>query len=205
MLMRRILYPFSLLYSGLQRLDRVWKERAQYTSPLPVISVGSLSAGGSGKTPLCIQIIQQLQVRYHCILLSRGYGRDADQDVVWESHDALPNANVIGDEPALMAGVMNNGTIAVSTRRARLLSKIDRKYPESMVLLDDGFQHYGLARDLDILILDDSAATLPRVLPVGMLREHPRAISRADIILVYSDLGGDLRYNGNPIMLGFFK
>jgi len=183
-----ILVPLSWLYLLGQKIDAAWRRRTVESSPLPVISVGNLSAGGTGKTPVCIHMIETLQKSYHCILLSRGYGRRERGDVLWESatDGAHPSPDVVGDEPTLAARVMSNGMIAVSAHRARLLGAIAKRYPEDgVILLDDGFQHVQIARDCDIVIVDDDTVD-DRPLPAGRLRESPRAIQRATVVLATS-------------------
>lgn len=155
-------------------------------SPLPVISIGNLSVGGSGKTPVTIYIAQLLQPNYPCIVLSRGYGRNSDGIVVWWSGELPPAPERYGDEPALIARKLYNGALGVANRRADLLPIFAAARPNGVFLLDDGFQHQSVARDLDVVIVDDATATAPLPIPSGRLREWPRALRRADVILATS-------------------
>ncbi len=170
------------------RLRRCWEtaQRLQW----PVISVGNLSAGGAGKTPFTIALAELLQQQgFQVDVLSRGYGRASS-----ETARVLPDgaAETFGDEPLLIArqaGV----PVYVAPRRydAGLLAEADFAALHAGALsrgmlvhvLDDGFQHRQLARDIDILLLNE-ADLRDSLLPAGNLREPLRAMQRADIIAV---------------------
>jgi tetraacyldisaccharide 4'-kinase len=152
-----------------------------------VISVGNISVGGSGKTPLVAHLIEQLEMHWPVLVLSRGYGRRRTNPFLWHAGDPLPGALEIGDEPALLARRVQRGAIGASIDRAAYLRQIENDFSGSVVLLDDGFQHYALGRDLDIVIVDDRTAMNPAVIPVGDLREPPGGLARAGIILATSD------------------
>lgn len=189
MFFRPLLMPIAVLYGLGQKIDRGRKSARRYRSLLPVISVGNISVGGSGKTPLVMHLLRMLGEERPLLILSRGYGRDEEAPVIWRAGDELPDPHTIGDEPALMARVMRRGAIGVAADRAGLLRDIEGEYHDAVVLLDDGFQQYQLARDLDIVIVDDRTAEMPWLLPAGDLREAPSALERADVIVATSDRG----------------
>jgi tetraacyldisaccharide 4'-kinase len=149
----------------------------------PVVSVGNISVGGSGKTPFVIALGEMLKARgIKCDILSRGYGRQSnDVEVV----DPAGSPERFGDEPLLIARKLRLPVIVGADRyKAGLLA--EKQFNSQLHLLDDAFQHRRLHRDFDIVIL--SAGDLDgTLLPVGRLREPLSALRRADAVV--SDLG----------------
>jgi tetraacyldisaccharide 4'-kinase len=185
--LRALLFPVSLLYALASRFDGRRRARRAWRSALPVISVGNISVGGSGKTPLVALLAERLKKDHPVIILSRGYGRHDSRERVWRAGEPLPDPALVGDEPALLAQSISRGAIAVGPDRARLARAIEGEFPDGTIILDDGFQHRRLARDVDIVIVDDSTATPPhRLLPAGRLREPPHALGRADVVVALS-------------------
>lgn len=193
---RRVLAPLSALYGVLQRRDRARKERDAWAGRLPVIAIGNISVGGSGKTPLVERLMTALGKEYPVLVLSRGYRRRSRADVIWRCGDPLPDPMEFGDEPAMLARTMQRALgpenapgsgVAVGADRAALLRTIEREFADAVVLADDAFQHYRLRRDLDIVIVDDRTASNPWLLPAGDLREPPEALKRAGVVLATSD------------------
>ena len=181
------LLPLAALYEAASYFDGRRKQRRAVGASLPVISVGNISAGGTGKTPVVELLASRLQMASDVLILSRGYGRRDPAPRVWRSGDALPDPSLFGDEPALLARVIRRGGIAVASDRARLLHHLENSFKDAIVLLDDGFQHRRLQRDLDIVIVDDATASIPhRLLPAGRLRERPGALGRAGLVLASS-------------------
>jgi tetraacyldisaccharide 4'-kinase len=164
---------------------------------VPVISVGNLTAGGAGKTPVALLVAQRLIARgRRPAVLSRGYGRRgrAPQRV---SPDAP--AIDVGDEPLLLA--RRGLTVFVGVRRARL-ARLAVEQGADVLVLDDGLQHHGLARDLDIVVAD---ASNPfgngHLIPRGPLREPAAALSRVQrglLWLTRCDLPRDPRVSQLP-------
>ncbi len=153
--------------------------------PVPVISIGNLSVGGTGKTPLTIFTAKKLQEKgYRVCVLSRGYRRKSRGTViVSDGKSVFVPWEKAGDEPYLMA--KNNIPVVVSHSRYEAGIKALNSFPVDVFLLDDGFQHFQLYRDLDILVVD---ATKPfwedKPLPAGRLREPAEFYRFADIIVV---------------------
>lgn len=202
-LARPLLLPFVPLYRFAWRIhDRRISGGREEASRLrlPVISVGNLSTGGTGKTPLAIALAQGLAQRgLHVDILSRGYGRSG-------KHPALvdPNgsAREFGDEPLLMTRA-TGAPVYVGEERFEAGQLAESKLPAdcpAVHILDDGFQHRQLYRDLDILLLnwEDWHNYL---LPAGNLREPREAVLRASILAIPADdtaLEEDLRAFGWP-------
>ena len=150
----------------------------------PVVSVGNVSTGGTGKTPFVMAIAELLrQANISCDVLSRGYGRKTRGVLVVDPNG---RASDFGDEPLLIARKLGVPVI-VGESRYEAGRLAEQKFQSQIHLLDDGFQHRSLARDFDIVLL--AAADLEdRLLPVGRLREPLSSLRRADAIVTPQDL-----------------
>ena len=152
---------------------------------VPVLSVGNITTGGTGKTPMVITLAQFLiGWGWRVAIISRGYRRQS-RGVVVVSNGAGERAPVTmsGDEPALIAERVPEAIVIVSRRRCVGAQLAIRRFGASVVILDDGFQHRQLARRLDIVMVD--AATLDRknrLLPCGTLREPRDELRRAHVL-----------------------
>lgn len=151
----------------------------------PVISIGNLSAGGAGKTPLTIALAKALTARgLHVDVLSRGYGRLSALPLLVKSDGAAEN---FGDEPLVIARE-SQVPVYVAAERYQAGVLAERSSPSSLGvhLLDDGFQHRQLARDIDILLLS-SRDLADHLLPAGNLREALHAANRAHVFAIPAD------------------
>ena len=157
--------------------------------PQPVISVGNITTGGTGKTPLVEWIARFLAQNDRTVcVLTRGYGRQAPDErvLVSDGKTVFSTAEAAGDEAFLMAANLRGAAAVISDadRIAAALDAIKHLHSDCFVL-DDGFQHLRIARDLDIVMID---ATNPwgggRLLPEGRLREPLSGLSRADCIVL---------------------
>ncbi|HUO86262.1 MAG TPA: tetraacyldisaccharide 4'-kinase [Thermoanaerobaculia bacterium] len=176
--------PWQLLYGNVHRLRRAWYRRRAERLPSPVISIGNLHWGGSGKTPLTAAVAAHMRDAGHRVcILSRGHGRRGTGIRVVSSGDGpLLTPDLAGDEPVLLAEELPGVAVVVGRRRAlagRAALELLAPPPELFVL-DDGFSHLALHRDLDILVFP---ATDPfgggRLAPSGRLREPLAASARA--------------------------
>jgi tetraacyldisaccharide 4'-kinase len=151
----------------------------------PVVSVGNLAVGGAGKTPAAMAIAGRLQARGRAVaLLSRGYGAvRRDARVVADAGRVLLSAAEGGDEPVLVARRLPGVRVLCGPRRSELARLALEGLGADALLLDDGFQHRALARDLDVVVLD---AANPfgngHLLPRGPNREPPSALGRAGLV-----------------------
>jgi tetraacyldisaccharide 4'-kinase len=182
---------FSLRWA----LSRIWLTGArlgekrgrarQRQLPIPVISVGNITLGGTGKTPCVLRLAEALkQSGYRPGILTRGYGRSSpDKQLILAPRATMPTERT-GDEPQLFlrSGLAPVGIGADRFETGRLLAQT---YGADVLVLDDGFQHHRLARSLDIVLID---ALNPfggeSVFPLGRLREPLQALARADLILI---------------------
>lgn len=185
-LIRKILFPFAVLYGFITSIRNFLYDHQilkSYSFDLPVIAVGNLSVGGTGKTPQIEYLIRLLSEHYKVATLSRGYKRKSEGFVL---ADESSNAEILGDEPFQFFQKFPNIQVAVDANRKngieQLLSQSDN--PE-IILLDDAFQHrkvkagfYILLTTYNDLFADDF------ILPTGNLRESRSGAKRANIIIV---------------------
>jgi tetraacyldisaccharide 4'-kinase len=183
-MIRPLLTPLNLIYAAALHLKNARYERAEPGRlSFPVISVGNISVGGSGKTPLVLCLAQLLEsAGFQPDVLSRGYGRMGKGA---ERVDPDGDAERFGDEPLLIARVARVPVFVGASRfQAGLLAEAELPATPSRVhLLDDGFQHRQLARSLDIVAMHPSDLT-GMLLPAGRLREPLTSLRRADVIVL---------------------
>jgi tetraacyldisaccharide 4'-kinase len=179
------------LYAAVAGTRRRWFERhpeARRRLQRPVISVGNLSVGGTGKTPLTMAIAEWLLTQgERPAILSRGYKRaDAADGVVVVSDGVRVLADLAraGDEPLMMARAVPRSIMCVAEDRHLAGVVAERRFGATVHILDDGFQHVQLARDFDVLVTSSGEITEGRTLPSGRLREPRNAAARADFVVV---------------------
>jgi tetraacyldisaccharide 4'-kinase len=149
----------------------------------PVVSVGNLSVGGSGKTPFVLLLGESLKARgIKFDVLSRGYGRQTQGVALI---DAAGSPRDFGDEPLLIARRLGV-PVVVGENRFEAGQFVEKKFGPQLHLLDDGFQHRALARDFDIVLLTPEDAS-DHLLPVGRLREPVSSLSRSDAVVLTTD------------------
>lgn len=196
----RLLLPLSWLYglvSGLIRLSYKFGWRKSWRAPVPVVVVGNLTAGGNGKTPIVIWLVEQLQRRGIRVgVVSRGYGGKA------ASYPLLLNADTgtaeAGDEPVLI--YQRTGVpVAVSPVRSEAIQALLAANDLQLIVTDDGLQHYKLARDKEIVVIDG----VRRFgngwwLPAGPMRERASRLRSVDAVIVN---GGIARPGEIPMQL----
>ena len=184
--------PLSLLYGAVTRTRLSLYRRGTFqTTKLdrPVISIGNITTGGTGKTPLVEYVAKTIasQGKKVCIL-TRGYGRKDPhlQVIVSDGYDVLASPTEAGDEPYLLATKLAGQAAVISSAdRIAAGQEAIKDFGTEAFVLDDGFQHLRLARDLNIACID---ATNPwgggRLLPYGRLREAPEGLRRADCVVL---------------------
>ncbi len=190
--------PIALLYGLVARVRALLYRRGvlrSFRAGVPVISIGNLSVGGTGKTPVTDYLLKHLLQRGRRVaVVSRGYGRTGTEPVVVVSagEGPLVGADRGGDEPVLLAKRNPGAVVIVAPDRRQGISRAIREFAAEVIVLDDGFQHLRVRRDLDILLLD---ATRPfgngYPLPLGNLREFPSAAARADLVMLTRSAGDE--------------
>jgi len=185
------LRPLSFLYGLVMRVrSSLFRAglRETYRASVPVVSVGNITTGGTGKTPMVDFLAKYLVARaVKCAIVSRGYGGSYRQDVgrIVDEHGHLQmTPEECGDEPYLLA-IRNPGVQIYVARQRKLGVQAAEQDGAQLILLDDGFQHMAVQRDADIVLLD---AKCPfgngHLLPSGMLREPLSALQRADLVVM---------------------
>ena len=179
--------PLSLAYGGILCARSVWWERYARTPPLPTVSVGNLTIGGNGKTPFTLFLAVRLrQHGFRVGIVSRGYGGRASRRarLVSDGQHIAMTPHEAGDEPVMLAKSFD-GPVAVARRRIDAIELLATTKLADAVVLDDGFQHVRLRRDVDLLLINQSLGFGNGcLLPAGPLREPERAIRRADILVL---------------------
>ncbi|MBX2861739.1 MAG: tetraacyldisaccharide 4'-kinase [Vampirovibrio sp.] len=178
-----LLMPASFLY-GLVSSIRVWLYDCGVLPivrvNVPVISVGNLTTGGTGKTPVIIALAKELCTLGHkVVILSRGYGASHPINYGKATNPAY------GDEAYLIQQAVPQATVIVGKNRSKNAQKAVQDYQPDVILLDDGYQHMRLGRDVNLLLIDGNELLgNKQVLPAGPLREPLGQIKRADAVLL---------------------
>jgi len=184
------LLPLAWVYGGMMAVRNRCYDAGIFTSSkvaAPVISVGNLTAGGTGKTPLVDEIVGRLEAAGRKVgIISRGYGRESKGPVVVARGDGnVVGANQAGDEAAMLAGRHRNAVVIVAERRKVAAEIAVGELGADVLVMDDGYQHRSLRRDLDILVVDGRRDLLHEaMLPAGYRREPLGGIRRAGLLAV---------------------
>lgn len=188
---RLLLYPFSFIWEWVYRLRRSFYEYGIFsktTFKVPVISVGNVTFGGTGKTPTIIWLADFFAAREkNPVVLTRGYRGQLEHSsgLLVSGQKFRLNPFDYGDEPLMISNKIKRGAVIVGKRRAQNLMKYFHQVKPDVVLLDDGFQHLQIHRSFNIILFD---ATMPfsryEVAPLGYLREGMTALKDADAIMI---------------------
>ena len=209
-------FPLSLLYRiavGMKNFCYDKKILVPYRVGCKVISIGNISVGGTGKTPLVKTLATLLaKTGYRIAVLSRGYGGKASKTIcVSDGNKILSTAEQSGDEPLLLAKNLPGIPVITGADRIESAQWAEKKFQVEVIILDDGFQHRKIHRDIDILTIN---AVNPRgngmLLPGGPLREPWKNIGRSDVMVItHSDKTNTTntlqyvirKYSSKPIFL----
>lgn len=187
------LWPISCVYAGLVALRQNLYRRnwlRTLSLPVPVVVVGNVVVGGTGKTPVTIALIQALQqAGYHPGVISRGFGRThtACTEVTLNA-----SAKAVGDEPLLIHR-STHAPVVVAKQRVAAAQHLLALHPRVDVMVcDDGLQHLALARDIELVVFDERGVGNGWLLPAGMLREAwPRKFNAQHTLILQSNSGGE--------------
>ena len=179
-----LLVPLSWLFRAISRLRRIvlqWRFQGQ-SYAMPVVVIGNISLGGSGKTPLIIALAKALSERGYSVgVVSRGYGGASAQYPLVVRPDTPVSQS--GDEPLLVAKKLGC-PVVVDPNRGRAVEKLVESFSCDLILSDDGLQHYRLHRDVEIAVVDGRRRFgNGYTLPAGPLRESPRRLKEVDFII----------------------
>jgi len=184
-----ILYPISILYGAIQKIRRgSWHVRNARKADVKIISVGNITAGGSGKTPFTIWLVKYLKQQGKNLAVShRGYKGDFENDntLISDRDKVLSAAIRAGDEAQLLADKLPGIPVCAGKDRWRSIQMLCRKYPDlDIIILDDSFQHLKVKHDIDIVIFKTANPVGNGfLLPAGILREPLSAINDADLVI----------------------
>ena len=180
-----LLLPISWLYGLITMLRRQAYRKglfSSYRAPIPIMVIGNISVGGSGKTPLIIALVNELQAQGVKVgVISRGYGGDTSQMPALVTLDSSPS--VVGDEPCLIVN-MTGVAMAVCPNRQQAVTTLLNTYPDlQLIIADDGLQHYALQRDIEWIVVDAARGFgNEQLLPTGFLREPMSRLKDANVI-----------------------
>ncbi|MCX8701347.1 tetraacyldisaccharide 4'-kinase [Gilliamella sp. B2840] len=184
-----LLIPFSLLYGIIAFVRRFLYKMGifkSWHSPVPIIVIGNLSVGGNGKTPLAISLIEALEAKGLKVgLVSRGYGgKTENYPLILDNTTTTDQA---GDEPVLIYQ-RTHVPVAVSPNRCQAVKALLKKNQLDVILTDDGLQHYALARDIEIVVVDGKRLFGNNWwMPAGPMRERSNRLKSVDLIIVNGD------------------
>ncbi len=178
------LLPLSWLFGLVTTIRRMLYRMyliPRWSAGVPVVVVGNLTVGGSGKTPVVLALADALRARGEFPgIVSRGYGARVPGVRVLHAEDS---ADAVGDEPALMAG-RGVAVVAIGADRVKAARALRRAHPVTVILTDDGLQHYRLKRDCEVVVVDGRRSFgNGALLPAGPLREPRRRLRSVDVVL----------------------
>ena len=185
---RRSLLPLSWLYGiGVNFRNRMFDKKIlkQRKFNIPIICVGNLTVGGTGKTPHIEYLVRLLSPKFKVAVLSRGYKRKSKGFKIVETDS---KAQDVGDEPLQIKQKFPDILVIVDKNRVKAIEKIlsfDKEKQPDVILLDDGFQHRYVLPSMSILLVDSNRPVFEdKLLPAGMLREPLKSLDRASIVMV---------------------
>lgn len=167
--LRHVLFDVNILHS--EKFD------------IPIICVGNITVGGTGKTPTVEMLVEHYSQEYNVVVLSRGYGRKGKEYRVVSENDSY---RLVGDEPLQMKRKFPNVTVVVCADRSFAIHRIQEEFPEAeMIIMDDGFQHRYVDPLINIIIVDyNRPVERDHLLPYGQLRDTTNSLYRAHYFIV---------------------
>ena len=154
-----------------------------------VVSIGNISMGGSGKTPLVLKLVNKaVKNGSKAVVIERGYKGNLEKGQIvcaQKGKDITPDVKIVGDEAKMVwEALLDGARLCVSKSKAKGASLLQDVWQDTdIIFVDDGFQHLALQRDIDLVLVDASSGFSEKVFPMGILREPYSALKRADIIL----------------------
>ncbi len=176
----------TIYYVGYRLRLRRYEAREKTNAGAPVISVGNITLGGTGKTPVCIYLAKRIAATGLKVgIATRGYGREGGGTVILKDAGAVRSWHLCGDEPVLFLNEPSVSAVAVDADRARAARALASEHGCDVILLDDGFQFITLERNVDIVVIDaGNPFGYGRLFPAGLLREPLSELARADVFWI---------------------
>lgn len=191
--LRLILLPFSFLFLIIVFIRNKFYDIGlfkQVKLKIPIISVGNITTGGTGKTPFTIYLSEfLLKKNLRVAIVSRGYKKNSSHEVhIIEGTDSFTTVGNLGDEPYLiflrLKEISTNFILASGREKYSLAQNVAEKYKPDVIIIDDGFQHRKLFRDIDIVLTENLDSIFDKILlPAGNLRETKSSLKRANIVI----------------------
>lgn len=203
-----LLFPLVFIYTFFIYIrNRLYDLKILKTCQVrnPVISVGNIQIGGTGKTPMVEYLSGLLSdAGIQIVILSRGYRRKSKKPILVDHHNrGLLTPALIGDEPFQLLQNLPGIIIGIDADRCRMAKIVENKYPEAVILLDDGFQHRKIKRDLDIVLIDpDRWSGFPLLFPATFFRDVKSSLKRADLFVINQRRSRNARYSDIPETIG---
>lgn len=205
-LLRILLFPISVLYGVVMALRNVLFSIGIFESKsfdVPIVSIGNITVGGTGKTPHTEYVINLLKEKSDIAVLSRGYGRKTKGFV---EVDVDSTAELCGDEPCQMKRKFSQQSVVVCENRREGITQILKRFKPDVVVMDDAYQHRWVKPGLSILLVDYNRPIFKDfIMPTGELREFPCGSQRADVVIVSkcpSDISeGEKRYYNEKLRI----
>ncbi len=182
----RLLRPLSGLFALVARRRRQrYLSRSRWSPPVPVVVVGNITVGGTGKTPVVAALVKALEANgFRPGIVSRGFGVSAAASPLWVTPESDPA--IVGDEPVMLARQLNV-PLVVAADRVKAAQRLSDDSRCDVIIADDGLQHYNLQRHIEMLVLDGERMLGNGLcLPAGPLREPVERMNSVDMILVNS-------------------
>ena len=206
---RMILYPLSLLYGLIMLIRNFLFDHGilpSHDMGIPVISVGNLTAGGTGKTPMTIFLLDHMQKIYdRIVMVSRGYGRKSRGAlVVSDGQGKVISPWQGGDEPVMIAREFSHIPVIVSEKRVTGIQMARDLFDAQLIVLDDAFQHRHVKRDINIVLIDaQKDIARESMLPAGDRREPLSSLSRCDVLIFTRTGNADRRLKEESVKKWF--
>lgn len=181
-----LLRPLAALFRSVAASRRQKHSATAWKAPVPVVVIGNITVGGTGKTPLVVTLLEQLQAAgLNPAVISRGYGGSVSGPLVLQGH----SPEEVGDEPVLIAQ-RTGCPVAIGSERIEVIQTLLAAYPSiDVILSDDGLQHYRMARDIECVVIDGARGLGNMAcLPAGPLRELPERLEEVDHLVINGEL-----------------
>ena len=180
-----LLWIVSLFYAIILKINSL-SQKEEIKTKTPLVSIGNITVGGTGKTPIVSSITDfLLKEKYRIGIVSSGYGRKSKQSYILPGHKIVElSSNEIGDEVKHLAELHPNAIFSIHEQKSEAARLLDETNSVDLILVDDGFQHRKLARDLNIVTIDSSLEeNMLHLFPYGVFRESEKKLAEADIII----------------------
>ena len=194
---------FYLLQLGMKLVGQTIANKKKHLINIPIVVVGNITVGGTGKTPLVMYLANELyKIGYKPGVISRGFGRE-NSEILEVSTNASPKT--VGDEPLMIKRRLNFCPVFVGPDKTEAIMALIQKYPNTnLIISDDGLQHYALNRDVEICVVDgDRKFGNGLLIPAGPLRQPQTRISEVDITVIKNGSDSSFTESGKCFFMSY--